>query len=140
MAKIVFREIRFDMAKEEIMVFFTDHEKIGYGVGCALRIGIGFQEFVSKLRALATCVESRSKQIIKELEGMPSPTIETGVADPEEKKPLVEPGFGVEGDGEIGFNTETGNFGIIPGAEIQAVAPPRTVKLPPRLLVQEEEE
>jgi hypothetical protein len=32
------------------------------------------------------------------------------------KTPLVEPGCGVDGDGEIGFNTLTGNYGIIPPA------------------------
>ncbi len=79
MAAITFREIRFNVQKEEIMVFFTDHEKIYYGIGCGLPVGLTPEMFASKLRELAACVESRVEQITKELKRMPSPTIEIGI-------------------------------------------------------------
>jgi hypothetical protein len=45
-------------------------------------------------------------------------SMKAGTLPDEGKKPLVEPGCGVDGDGEIGFNTLTGNYGIIPSAPL----------------------
>jgi hypothetical protein len=52
-------------------------------------------------------------------------------APPVKKRPLVEPGCDVGGDGEIGFNTLTGNWGIFPPAPPLRPPPRKSLKKKP---------